>query len=74
VVSDPFTPGILVAGALVLSTALLAYGSTRILDATEETPAPLDLYADMVPISGGRALNLGLAELALAAIVWVPTL
>ena len=74
VASDLLAPVILVVGALVLSIAMLAYGSARILDATEEIPAPLDLYADMVPMSSGRALNLGLAELALAGIVWAPTL
>lgn len=67
-------PVLLVTAALVVSTSLLAYGSTRILDATEEIPAPLDLIADMVPMSGARAINLGVAQFVLAGIVWVPTL
>ena len=74
IASDRVEPVMVVPGALVISVALLSYGSSRILDATEEIPAALDLIADMVPMSGARAVNLGLAEVALAAMVWVPTL
>ena len=74
VVSALSAPVVLVAGALIVSTSLLAYGSTRILDATEEIPAPVDPIADMVPMSGARALNLGLAQLVLAGLVWGPAL
>ena len=74
VVSELVAPVVLVAGALVVSTSLLAYGSSRILDATEEIPAPVDLVADMVPMSGARAANLAVAQLALAGLVWVPLL
>lgn len=73
-VSGLVLPVVFVTGALIGSISLLAYGSARILDATEEVPAPVDLFADMVPMSGARALNLGVAQLVLAGLVWMPIL
>ena len=73
-VSGLFLPAVFVTGALIGSISLLAYGSARILDATEEIPAPVDLFAEMVPMSGARAANLGVAQLALAGLVWVSLL
>lgn len=70
IASGLYGPVTLVPAALVASVAALAYGSSRILDATEEIPAPLDTIADMVPMNGARALNLGFAELVLAGVVW----